>query len=77
MLKTALGQLEIEVGRGEVLESRVRELEGRVERDKVEKERGMDVSILKGMLDEQRRRAGGGDEVEGLKLKLSNTEREL
>ncbi|KAF8814348.1 hypothetical protein BYT27DRAFT_6334963 [Phlegmacium glaucopus] len=79
MLKNALVQLEIEVGRGDVLEGRVKELEASVEREKIEsieRERG-GTKALKGVLDEQRGRAGGGQEVEGLKLKLSNTEKEL
>jgi len=69
-------QLEMEVGRGEILAGRVRELE-RVEKEKGERERGGEMKVLKGVLDEQRGRVGGGREVEGLKLKLSNTEREL
>lgn len=79
LLKNALVQLEVAVGRGDVLEGQVRELEEKVERERVERERGggLDLRALKGVLDEQRGRAGGGLEVEGLKLRLSNTEKEL
>ena len=79
LLKNALVQLEVEVQRGEVLSGRVRELEENAEREKVEKEKGggLDVDALKEMLAEQRGRVSGGAEVEALKLKLSNTEREL
>lgn len=79
LLKNALVQLEVEVDRGEVLAGRVKELEENVEREKAEKEKGgsLDVNPLKEMLAEQRGRVSGGAEVEGLKLKLNNTEREL
>ena len=36
---------------------------------------GLGVQLLKGVLDGQSGRAGGGLEMEGLKLKLNNTER--
>lgn len=77
MLKHALTQLEMEVGKRAVLEGKVRELEERGERERRERERGAVVgSTLKGVLDEQRRRMVG-EEVEVLRLKLSNTEKEL
>ena len=49
------------------------------ERDRNERGRGegLGVQLLKGVLDEQRGRAGGGLEMEGLELKLNNTEKEL
>ena len=79
MLKTALTQLEMEIGRGDVLEAKIRALEESAERDRNERGRGegLGVQLLKGVLDEQRGRAGGGLEMEGLKLKLNNTEKEL
>jgi hypothetical protein len=80
LLKSALVQLEVEVERGEMLGGRVKELEEKIERDKIEKEKGgggSDVNALKEMLAEQRGRVSGGAEVEGLKLKLTNTETEL
>jgi hypothetical protein len=77
MLRSALSQLELEVERGDVLEARVRESDEKVER--VEREKGglLGVDALKEMLAEQKGRVSGGVEVEGLKLKLSNTEIEL
>ena len=79
LLKSALVQLEVEVERGEILGGRVKELEEKIEREKIEKEKGggLDVNALKEMLAEQRGRVSGGAEVEGLKLKLSDTEKEL
>ena len=78
MLKTALTQLEMEIGRGDVLEAKIKALEESAERDRNERGReGLGVQLLKGVLDEQRGRAGGGLEMEGLKLKLNNTEKEL
>ena len=77
LLRSALAQLEVEVERGDVLGARVRELEERVE--SVQREQGglLGVDALKEMLAEQKGRVSGGAEVEGLKLKLSNTETEL
>lgn len=72
-----MAQLEVEVERGDLLGARVGELEEKVER--VQKEKGtlLGVDTLKEMLAEQKGRVSGGAEVEGLKLKLSNTETEL
>ena len=77
LLRSALAQLEVEVERGDLLGARVGELEEKVER--VQKENGglLGVDTLKEMLAEQKGRVSGGAEVEGLKLKLSNTETEL
>ena len=77
LLRSALAQLEVEVERGDLLGARVGELEEKVER--VQKEKGtlLGVDTLKEMLAEQKGRVSGGAEVEGLKLKLSNTETEL
>ena len=46
---------------------------------RVQREKGNDLGVdaLKEMLAEQKGRISGGAEVEGLKLKLSNTETEL
>jgi hypothetical protein len=77
MLKTALTQLEMEIGRGDVMEAKIRALES-AERDRIERGgEGLGVQLLKGVLDEQRGRAGAGLEMEGLKLKLNHTETEL
>ena len=72
-----MSQLEMEVEKGDLLGSRVRELEDRVER--VQRDEGgvVGVDALREMLAEQKGRVNGGAEVEGLKLKLSNTETEL
>ena len=77
LLRSALTQLEVEVERGDLLGASVKELEEKVER--VQSERGglLGVDALKEKLAEQRGRISGGAEVEGLKLKLSNTETEL
>ena len=72
-----MSQLEVEVERGDVLGARVRELEERVERVQSEQGGMLGVDALKEMLAEQKGRVSGGAEVEGLKLKLSNTETEL
>lgn len=77
LLRNALSQLEVEVERGDVLGARVRELEERVERVQSEQGGMLGVDALKEMLAEQKGRVSGGAEVEGLKLKLSNTETEL
>lgn len=67
----------MEVEKGDLLGAKVRELEDKVER--VQREKGEDsgMDALKEMLAEQKGRVSGGAEVEGLKLKLSNTETEL
>lgn len=77
LLRSALSQLEMEVEKGDLLGAKVRELEDKVER--VQREKGEDsgMDALKEMLAEQKGRVSGGAEVEGLKLKLSNTETEL
>jgi hypothetical protein len=77
LLRSALSQLEVEVERGDVLEARVRELDEKAER--IEREKGglLGVDALKEKLAEQKGRVSGGVEVEGFKLKLSNTETEL
>jgi hypothetical protein len=77
LLRSALAQLEVEVERGDILGIRVRELEERVERVQSEEGGMLGVDALKEMLAEQKGRVSGGAEVEGLKLKLSNTETEL
>lgn len=77
LLRSALAQLEVEVERGDLLGARVRELEGRVERVQSSEGGLLGVDTLKEMLAEQKGRVSGGAEVEGLKLKLSNTETEL
>jgi hypothetical protein len=77
LLRSALTQLEVEVERGDLLGTSVKELEEKIER--VQSERGslLGVDALKERLAEQKGRISGGAEVEGLKLKLSNTETEL
>jgi hypothetical protein len=77
LLRSALSQLEVEVEKGDLLGAKVRELEDRVERVQREKGDELGVDALKEMLAEQKGRVSGGAEVEGLKLKLSNTETEL
>ena len=67
----------MEVEKGDLLGARVRELEDRVERVQREKGEELGVDALKEMLAEQKGRVSGGAEVEGLKLKLNNTETEL
>jgi hypothetical protein len=77
LLRSALAQLEVEVERGDILGARVRELEEKVEKVQGEKGGLLGVDALREMLAEQKGRVSGGAEVEGLKLKLSNTETEL
>ena len=77
LLRSALSQLEMEVEKGDLLGARVRELEDRVERVQREKGEELGVDALKEILAEQKGRVSGGAEVEGLKLKLNNTETEL
>jgi hypothetical protein len=59
------------------LETRVVDLDEMVER--VEREKGglLGIDMLKEMLAEQKGGVGGGVEVEGLRLILSNAETEL
>jgi hypothetical protein len=77
LLRSALAQLEVEVERGDLLGASVKELEEKVERVQSEKGSFLGVDALKEKLAEQKGRISGGAEVEGLKLKLSNTETEL
>ena len=77
LLRSALSQLELEVEKGDLLGARVRELEEREERVRRQERGVLGVDALKEMLAEQKGRVSGGAEVEGLKLKLSNTETEL
>ena len=77
LLRSALAQLEVEVEKRDVLRAQVKELEERDER--VQREQGglLGGDASKEMLAEQKGRAGGGAEVEGLKSILSNTKAEL
>ena len=77
LLRSALAQLEVEVEGRDVLGARVRELEERVERVQTEQGGLLGVDASREMSAEQNGRVSGGAEVEGLKLKLSNTETEL
>ena len=77
LLRSALSQLEVEVEKGDLLGVRIRELEESVERAQRDKGGELGVDALKEMLAEQKGGVSGGAEVEGLKLKLSNTETEL
>jgi hypothetical protein len=77
LLRSALAQLEVEVEGRDVLGARVRELEERVERVQTQQGGLLGVDASREMSAEQKGRVSGGVEVEGLKLKLSNTETEL